>query len=77
MCCYSTFRGRNLPRPKPEVLFGHWPLRFRVPFLMALLTAVPIALYYAIEKPMIRLGSRLANRLSSGVQLPAADAIAQ
>jgi hypothetical protein len=44
---------------------------------MALLTAVPIALYYAIEKPMIRLGSRLANRLSSGVQLPAADAIAQ
>lgn len=25
-------------------LFGHWPLRFRVLFLIALLTAVPIAL---------------------------------
>lgn len=39
-------------------------LWLRVPVLIALLVALPVILYYAIERPMIQFGIHLANRWS-------------
>ncbi len=45
-------------------LLASHSLWLRVPVLIGLLVGIPLVLYYAIEKPMINLGARLANRWS-------------
>jgi peptidoglycan/LPS O-acetylase OafA/YrhL len=55
-------------------LLASHSLWLRVPALIGLLVGIPLVLYYAIEKPMINLGARLANRWSErpfGVTVPA------
>jgi len=37
----------------------------RIPVLLLLLLTTPVLLYHAVERPMIRVGVRLANRLST------------
>lgn len=46
-----------------SLLAAH-PLWLRIPVLLALLIILPLVLYYAVEKPMIQLGSQLARRCS-------------
>lgn len=41
-----------------------YPLVLRIFVLTVLLVALPVALYHAVEKPMIGVGVRLANRVS-------------
>jgi len=45
----------------PLSTFAWW---IKIPVLTALLIAVPVFLYHAVEKPMIRIGVRLADRWS-------------
>jgi len=50
-----------------------WPGWIRFPLLAILLIGIPVALYHAIEKPMIGIGMRVAERWSGKV-LTAAQA---
>jgi peptidoglycan/LPS O-acetylase OafA/YrhL len=43
-------------------ILGLWPAWIKMPVLAVLLIGIPISLYYAIEKPMIRIGIRLTER---------------
>jgi len=45
------------------VLASH-SLAVKIPVLVAMLVALPVLLYHAIEKPMIGVGGRLAARFS-------------
>jgi peptidoglycan/LPS O-acetylase OafA/YrhL len=41
-----------------------WPLFLKIPLLILMLIALPVLLYHAVERPMIRVGSRLAARFA-------------
>lgn len=42
----------------------------KIPLLTGLLIGVPVVLYHGIERPMIRVGARLAERWSNGLREP-------
>ena len=49
------------------IVFGlltSWSLWFRIPFLLALLVAIPILLYHGVENPMIQFGNSLSESLA-------------
>ena len=43
-------------------LLAHWPLWFRISSFTVLIITIPIVLYHTIEKPMIDIGIRVAER---------------
>ncbi len=43
-------------------MLGAWPLWSRILILITMLVGIPIVLYHAIEKPMIKVGANLAER---------------
>jgi peptidoglycan/LPS O-acetylase OafA/YrhL len=47
-------------------VFGRWPGWIKYPLLATLLAGIPIVLYHAIEKPMIGVGVRVAERWTRG-----------
>jgi peptidoglycan/LPS O-acetylase OafA/YrhL len=54
-------------------LLASYPWVLRIFVLLLMLIALPVALYHAIEKPMIAVGVRLANRFSE--KHPAIDSL--
>ena len=48
-----------------------FPLWSRVAVLLVGLTAIPIALYYIVERPMIKVGAELADKMSNRQLVPA------
>jgi len=51
-------------------VLGTYSAWIRVPVLVALLISLPVLLYHAVEKPMIKLGVRLAKPNASRDKLP-------
>jgi peptidoglycan/LPS O-acetylase OafA/YrhL len=58
------------------VLAGASPV-LQVPVFLALVVAVPIALFHAVESPMIGVGNRVASRFAAAPAVPAQEPIAQ
>jgi len=48
----------------------HTSLLVRIPLLLTALVTLPILLYHAIERPMIRVGARLADRVADTLAAP-------
>ncbi len=51
---------------------GSFPVWSRVAMLIVLLTSLPVALYHLIEKPMIRIGVRVAEKYTKHSAVPVA-----
>ena len=52
-------------------VFRSWPGWIKFPMLAGLLIAIPIVLYHAVEKPMIAIGIRVAERWTRGAPVQA------
>jgi peptidoglycan/LPS O-acetylase OafA/YrhL len=56
-------------------VLASYSLWFRIPVLIASLIALPVLLYYTIEKPMIQIGGRLAAQRSDTSPIVRAEAV--